>query len=184
MRTCILLCAAAVILCSCGRGIGRVDTDEARHLVERYNKVVIEAYRRADAKLADQVAGPEERRKLTGLIGVRQDMGVTLDSRLLQLEMVTVDQDDDGQWLEVRTREKWHYLDRKIGTGEQVGEDSTDTYEMIYQFARDRDRWVVDKIKFAAPPEVGRKKPLWAEGMTHPNGGMIPPQSGMETNRP
>ncbi len=160
-----------------------MDTEQARQLVEGYNKAVSEAYRRADVKLTDGIVGPNEGRKLTGLIGVRRDMGVTLDSKLLELEMVSVGQDEENKWLEVQTKEKWYYLDRRIGTGEQVGGDSTDEYEMVYQFIWDSERWLVDKIKFAKPPRVGRKHPLWAPGMTHPNGGMVPQPDG-EANKP
>ena len=55
-----------------------------------YNDVVSEAYRRGDARLVDSVAGPNEGKKLTGLIGVRLDLGLTLDSQLLAIEVVDV----------------------------------------------------------------------------------------------
>ncbi len=128
--------------------------------------------------------GPNEGNKLRGLIGVRLDTGVTLDSTLLELEMVSVKQDERGRWLEVDTREQWHYLDRSIGTGEQVGEDSRDEYEMRYIFRKNDGRWLVDKIKFRTPPKVGRKKLLWAPGTTHPNGGMVMSNSDGGTNTP
>lgn len=179
-----LFAASAVLLTGCGRNAGTFDIEEARGLVQRYNEVVIEAYRRLDIKLVDDVVGPNERRKLAGLIGVRQDMGITLDSELLLLEMVSVKQHEESKWLEVRTREKWRYLDRKIGTGEQVGEESDDEYEMIYVFINDDGRWLVDKIKFAVPPKVGRPKPLWSSEPTYPNGGMVLPHSGGQTNKP
>jgi hypothetical protein len=68
-------------------GCNRVSQSQARQFVERYNQVVSEAYRRGDVRLVDPVVGPNEGRKLTGLIGVRLDLGITLDSRLLALDL-------------------------------------------------------------------------------------------------
>ena len=101
-------------------GCNRVSQADARQLVERYNKFVSEAYRRGDIKLVDSVVGPNEGRKLTGLIGVRLDLGITLDSQLLSLDVIGVEQKPNE--LFVRTKEKWSYRDRKIGSGEQVGQ--------------------------------------------------------------
>ena len=140
-------------------GCQRTSVEQARRLVERYNKVVAEAYRRGDVKLIDPVVGPNEGRKLTGLIGVRLDAGLTLDSELLALEIVGVEQADDT--LRVQTKERWKYRDRKIGSGAQVGEESLDAYEMLYVFKRIDKAWLVDEIKFATPPQVGRTNTPW-----------------------
>jgi hypothetical protein len=136
-----------------------VSNEEALQLVERYNRVVCEAYRRGDVNLIDPVVGPNEGKKLTGLIGVRLDMGMTLDAELLSLEVTGVEQHEHT--LQVQTRERWRYRDRKIGTGEQIGEESLDYYEMLYIFKKINKAWMVDKIKFTAPPRVGRKTTPW-----------------------
>lgn len=140
-------------------GCDRISPAQAKQLVERYNQVVSEAYRRGDVRLADPVVGPNEGRKLTGLIGVRLDLGVTLDSHLLALEITGVEQSNNE--LRVQTRERWRYHDLKIGTGAQVGEASEDSYVMMYYFTNQNRSWLVNEIKFAAPPQVGRKKMLW-----------------------
>ena len=132
---------------------------QARQLVERYNQVVSEAYRRGDVKLIDSVAGPNEGKKLTGLIGVRLDLGLTLDSQLLWLEVSGAERSKDE--LRVTTKERWRYRDRKIGTGEQVGEESLDTYKMFYVFKKTGQAWLVDEIGFASAPQVGRKQTPW-----------------------
>jgi hypothetical protein len=149
-----LLCAALAI-CSC-----RPSHEEARQLVERYNTIVAEAYRRGDARLTDPVVSPNEGKKLTGLIGVRLDMGLTLDSEMLSLDVVGVEQ--KGDELRVRTQEQWRYRERRIGTGEPVGEASFDSYAMLYRFKRGKGAWLVDEIRFAAPPRVGRTSEVWA----------------------
>ncbi len=152
-----LLFAACLALTSgCDR---RVSTTQARQLVERYNQVVSEAYRRGDIRLVDPVVGPNEGKKLTGLIGVRLDMGITLDSKLLSLEVVSTEQVKNE--LRVRTKERWSYRDLKIGTGAQVGQASQDTYEMTYFFTNVAKAWLVDEIKFATPPQVGRTNTPW-----------------------
>lgn len=158
--------ALEILLVACAlTGCARQGFDEARQLVERYNHVVSEAYRRGDAKLIEGVVGPREGKKLTGLIGVRQDLGLTLDSQLLALEVTAAAR--TGDELRVRTQERWSYRDRKIGTGEQVGADSTDAYEMNYLFRKINDAWLVDEIQFAAPPQVGRTTTPWvADGAT------------------
>ena len=133
--------------------------DRARQLVERYNQVVSEAYRRGDVKLIDPVVGPAEGRKITGLIGVRTDFGLTLDSRLLSLEVTGTEQ--RGDELRVRTRERWLYRDLRIGSGRLVGEKSLDAYEMLYVFKKNGRAWLADEIQFAAEPLVGRKQTPW-----------------------
>ena len=140
-------------------GCQRASFDEARKLVERYNQIVSEAYRRGDIKVVDPVVGPNEGKKLTGLIGVRLDLGLTLDSQLLSLEISGVEKSKDE--MRVQTKERWSYRDRKIGTGEQVGEASQDSYEMLYVFKRIDKAWLVDEIKFTTPPQVGRKQTPW-----------------------
>ncbi len=149
---------AAVFLVRSGR---RVDFRGARVLVERYNRAVSEAYRRADISLIASVVAPdsEDSRKLTGLIGSRFDMGITLDAELLTLEIIEVEQTKDS--LRVRTKENWRYRDRRIGTGEQVGEESEDSYEMLYLFTRRDENWLVDEIRFASAPKVGRQAVAW-----------------------
>lgn len=160
-----------------------ISNEEARRLVERYNQVVCEAYRRCDVKLIDSVVGPNtvDGRRLAGLIGVRLDTGISLDAELLALEVAGVNQDGDG--FRVRTREQWHYRDLKIGTGEQVGEESTDSYEMLYVFAEFDGRWMVAETSFSAPPQVGRKTTPWAAGheVLH---GVIGPSTGKDDRQP
>jgi hypothetical protein len=149
------LCALALLSCS------RVSSADARRLVETYIDAVSEAYRRCDVNLIDSIVGPNtsEGKKLTGLIGIRLDTGVTLDAHLLTLDVTGVEQDKNE--LKVRTKERWRYRDLKIGTGEQVGEESVDNYEMLYTFRKFGKAWMVDKTQFAAPPQVGRKATPW-----------------------
>jgi hypothetical protein len=154
---------ATVIILACVLGLTACNgpsRTQARQLVERYNTVVAEAYRRSDVKLLDAVAGPNEGRKLTGLIGVRLDLGLTLDSKMLSLDVLDARQSKDE--LRVRTRERWSYCDRRIGTGQQVGETSEDAYEMLYFFKRFERDWLVDRIEFATPPQFGRPPSTWA----------------------
>ncbi len=155
MRQHLLPWLAVALLTGCQQ----VSLEEATRLVERYNEAVSEAYRRGDVKLVDDVVGPNEGKKLTGLIGVRFDMGLTLDSHLLALEVTGVEQSE--QELRVRTRERWRYRDLKIGSGEPVGEESLDSYEMAYIFKKIDGAWQVDEIRFTAPPKVGRKTAPW-----------------------
>lgn len=140
-------------------GCDPVSKTQAKRLVEHYNQIVCEAYRRGDVRLVDPVVGMNEGKKLTGLIGVRLDLGLTLDSQLLTLDVTGVEQAKNA--LRVRTKESWSYRDLKIGTGEQVGERSEDYYQMIYFFTNVNNAWLVDEIKFAAPPQVGRKETTW-----------------------
>ena len=140
-------------------GCGKSDFAEARKQVERYNAHVAEAYRRGDVRLIDPVVGDTEGKKITGLIGVRSDFGLTLDSTLLALDITGVERESDR--MEVRTRERWSYRDLRIGSGEQVGEASTDEYAMVYFFVRTNQNWVVDELRFTSEPQIGRKTPTW-----------------------
>ena len=142
-------------------GCGRVTKGDARALVTRYNEVVSEAYRTGDIRVIDAVVGPNtpDGQRLTGLVGVRQDMGLALDAHLVSLDVLDVAQTRDT--LQVHTRETWRYRDVQAATGRQVGEASTDRYEMTYVFKRFNRVWMVDETRFAAPPEVGRKTTPW-----------------------
>jgi len=128
--------------------------DGAARLVARYNRVVAEAYRAADARLVDEVAGPAEAKRLTALIGVKLDQGLALDARLESLTVL--DSVAQGEEVRVTTDERWTYRDRRIGSGEPVGDPSTDHYRLEYTVARPADRWLVMSTRFVAPPEVGR----------------------------
>jgi hypothetical protein len=87
-------------------------------------------------------------------VGVRLDQGITMDARLIELQMRGVERKGDD--VVVTTEERWHYLDRKIGSGEQVGQDSKDHYVMRYFLRKIDGRWVVERTEFAEKPEVGR----------------------------
>ena len=135
---------------------GGLSDEQAVELVRRYDAKLIEAYRAADEQIAAGVCSPAELRKLTGLIGAKRDSGLALDSRLLSLEVRGVDR--DGAEVVVTTFESWYYRDRLIGSGEQVGQDSTDHYLMKYHLRQLDRRWVVDRVEWAAPPRVGRSQ--------------------------
>lgn len=125
-----------------------------------YNNVVSEAYRRDDVSLVDGVVGIEEGKRLTGLIGVRHDLGLTMDSQLLSLDITDVERGRDE--IRVKTREQWKYCDRRIGTGEIVGEAGIDSYEMLYIFKKEKQNWLMEEIRFLSKPQVGRKPTTWA----------------------
>lgn len=156
-------------------GCSRVSPSEARVLVARYNQVVSEAYRKNDVRLIDEVVGPDapDGKRLLGLIGVRVDMGLTLDSRLEALEVTGVEQSKDD--LRVRTREQWRYRDVRTGTGQQVGEASVDHYEMLYRFKNHKGTWLVEETTFTAPPQVGRKEVPWNIDAKDAHSMMSPP---------
>ncbi len=162
----------------CERGLPE---DRAVRLVRAYNERLVEAYKVGDSSLVEKVSSPREAKKLGGLIGAKLDMGITLDSALLELEVLGVEQ--KAELTEVRTRERWTYLDRQIGTGKQVGEASTDLYEMLYQLRQIEGRWVVDEVRFAEPPIVGRKKAPSAmpASVAH---GLAPPEEAPEKGDP
>ncbi len=141
---------ALAALAACG---GMSDADAIR-LVRSYNAHVIDAFRAGDVRLIDPVVGLEEGKKLTGLIGVKLDAGVTLEAEMLELLVLGVER-AKGEVI-VRTEERWYYRERRIGSGEQVGQDSRDHYFMRYHLRRLEGRWVVDRIAFDRPPEVGR----------------------------
>lgn len=140
---------------------GRVSNREAKALVTRYNAVVCEAYRQNDIRLIDSVVGAKapDGTRLTGLIGVRMDMGLILDAKLETLEVTKVDQAPED--LRVGTREQWHYRDLKADTRQQVGQASTDRYEVLYHFKKEKGVWMVEDVQFTAPPQVGRQNTPW-----------------------
>jgi hypothetical protein len=149
-RSLSLLAACAALLAGCG---GLPDAD-AEKLVRTYITRLTEAYRASDAEITAPVVSERHGLKLTGLIGVKRDGDLNLDAQLLELRFDRFSR--QGKEVLVETHERWHYRDLKIGTGQQVGDDSTDAYHLRYHLAREKDRWVVDQIEFLEPPQVGR----------------------------
>lgn len=147
--------AVVVALAGAACGGGRDDA-RAGALVRAYNDRVVLAYRAADPQLVEEVAGPEEAKRLTGLIGVKLDQGLTLDAILLELEVRGVAR-RDGEVL-VSTRERWAWTERRVGSGDAVGAPSEDRYELRYRLGRAGGRWKVLGVEFAAPPQVGRAR--------------------------
>ncbi len=131
---------------------------EAESLVRAYNDRLIEAYRSGDYEIMEEVAGNEEAKKLFGLIGVKMDIGVTLDAQLLDIRFEGVER--LGSSVEILTDERWYYQDRRIGAGDVVGPQSIDHYVMRYVLREEAGRWVVSEVRFEEPPEVGRADEL------------------------
>jgi len=109
-------------------------------------------------RLVEAVAGPADRRRLAGLIGVKLDQGITLDAELTCFSPLRVARAKDE--IVVFAEERWYYRDRRIGTGEQVGDDSSEHYSMRYHLRRLEGRWLVDDVAFEREPEVGRTRVL------------------------
>jgi hypothetical protein len=81
-------------------------------------------------------------------------MGLVLDSELQSFEVLGVQR--VGEDVIVKTQERWHYGEKKIGSGEQVGEDSTDSYTIGYHLGQFEGVWKIARIEFLEPPKVGR----------------------------
>ncbi len=141
----LLLVLCGTLLTSCKQSA----SNQARKLVERYNRVVSDAYRRGDVKSIGTVTGPKEGKRLTGLIRIRSEFNLALDSRLLSLEVTGVEQ-SEGE-MRVRTKERWRYRDVRIGTGQQVGEESLGSCEMLYIFTNLNQAWLVNEIRVTRP---------------------------------
>lgn len=127
--------------------------------MRRYNTQLVEAYRTSDVELMEGLVGDDEGKKLTGLIGVKRDLGVTLDAELLTLEVRAVQR--KGDTVDVLTDERWRYRHRRLGTGAILGEESTVYYSLRYVLRRMKGAWLVERVRFESPPAMGRAE---AEG--------------------
>ena len=150
----VALCLLSLSACD------RFGRSDAEALVRRYNERNIQAFRSGDARLTEETTGEAEGKKLVGLIGVRADLGLVLDSSILEFE-VTEARRAGGGW-EVETRERWRWQQRRADDGTPVGPDSTDAYWVKYRVGKEGDRWVVQAIEFTRPPEIGTKLPPWS----------------------
>jgi hypothetical protein len=150
-----LLAPVLVLAAACGR----LPDDRAIALVRHYNQQNIEAFRTGDSRITEPYTSIEEGKKLLGLIGVRLDQGRTLDAELLEFEPLGVTREGDA--VVVKTRERWHWVERKIGTGQPVGLDSTDRYLMSYRLEKVEGRWVVAGTQFMEPAVIGRPASAW-----------------------
>ena len=167
--------AAALLGAALASGCGGLGNADAEKLVRTYLARVAEAYRASDAEIAGPLVGDEQAKKLLGLIGVKRDAGITLDAQLLEVRFERFSR--GGGEVLVDTRERWYYRDRRIGSGEQVGADSTDAYHVRYHLARPKDRWVVERLEFLDPPEVGRKSAPVTTDVRVLHGMLAPPQT-------
>lgn len=148
--------SAALLLATLALGGCRGLPDEqAEALVRRYDAKLIEAYRLGDERIVEGLVGDEEAKKILGLIGVKSDMGITLDATLTELRFAGVERPRGGD-VHVLTEERWHYRDRRIGSGETVGQESDDHYFMRYVLRKQKESWVVASVSFEREPEVGR----------------------------
>jgi hypothetical protein len=176
LRIPTLLTIAALALTS---GCHAADEREGQAAVQRYLDLLAKAYRASDAELVDPLLGDEQGLKVTGLIGVKRDMGLVLDATLLQIEFDKVTR--DGAALVVETRERWKYLDRRIGTGQPAGPESTDAYRMRYRFERKEGKLLLADLSFIEAPEVGQAGPAYrlpveaAHGSPPGRGDQAPP---------
>jgi len=166
---------AAALLGAALAGCGGMRDADAERLVRTYLDRVAEAYRTSDEQVVEPLVGDEQGKKLLGLIGVKRDAGITLDAKLLEIRFERFSR--AGGEVLVDTRERWYYRDRKIGTGEQAGADSTDAYHVRYHLARPKDRWVVERLEFLDPPEVGRKTAPVTTDVRVLHGMLAPPQT-------
>jgi hypothetical protein len=155
-----VLVAIALLAAGCRSG-SKGQADEARQEGERavrtYLDKMIEAYRLSDQEIVDPYVGEQHALRLLGLIGVKRDAGITLDAQVTELVFEGAERQGDD--LLVTTRERWHYRDRKIGTGKQVGEESTDSYHLRYRFKREGGKLKLMGTEFLDPPQVGRAAP-------------------------
>lgn len=129
----------------------------AEHLVRTYNEKLIEAYRSSDEQVVEGLVGDEEAKKILGLIGVKKDMGLSLDSTLMEFKIIRIEHPAKSR-VEVLSEERWRYADRRIGTGAVVGQESQDHYFMRYTLEQKGKAWVVEKVAFEKPPVVGREE--------------------------
>ena len=139
---------------------GRLSDERATQLVRAYNQRLIDAYRSSDPEALEGVAGPAECKKVLGLIGVKSDQGISLDAALVSFAVRAVGRPAPGTVV-VDTDETWRYADRRIGSGDVVGEPSEDRYRMSYHLERlPTGAWLVAEVRFASPPVVGRASAL------------------------
>lgn len=147
--------AAFVAALTAIAGCRELPDARAEALVRAYNQKVAEAYRMGDQRIVDDLVGDEEGKKLLGLIGVKADMGITLDATLTDFRVLGSHRSAKGG-VDLLTEERWHYRDRRIGTGEIVGQESDDHYFLRYALRKSEKNWVVASIAFERPPEIGR----------------------------
>jgi hypothetical protein len=153
-RTTLLLLAAVLpVACSSGPS-----DREAVALVRRYLEVTADAFRTGDAQGVSRVAAFQEFKKVSALVGAKVDAGMTMDAVLLELTVEKVERGGGGRQPSVVTRERWSWRDLRIGTGEQIGPESRDSYHVRYQLVPFEKGWVVGKLEFVDPPQVGRKE--------------------------
>ncbi|HEX9049225.1 MAG TPA: hypothetical protein VF841_01710 [Anaeromyxobacter sp.] len=142
-------------------GCDRLSDEKAVGVVRGYDRALVEAYRTGDARPLEGWAGPAEKKKVAGLIGVKLDMGITLDAHMLDFKPLAIER--RGGAVTVTAAERWYYLDRRIGTAQQVGQDSRDEYTIRYSLEKHDGRWLVMGIDYAAPPRVGRQETMGAD---------------------
>ena len=142
----VLVCLSPCALLACE------DLPDARaeDLVRQYNRALATAFRTADPSPLKGVASEREVAKVTHLIDVKRETNMTLDSTLVDFGMQGVDR--TGKKVQVRSTERWRYVNRRIGSGEPVSATTDERYMMRYDLLRDGEKWKVDETAFLSKP--------------------------------
>ncbi len=139
-RTATLPAAVAlVVLAGCGRWTA---TREAEAAVRAYNEAIVVAYRTNDPRGLEDVAGPEELRKLIALIDLKRNANLALESRLEEFEVLAVETSGTDA-ATVRTRERWRYWDRALKPAMPAGQVFVADMWMSWTLGREAGRMKV-----------------------------------------
>jgi hypothetical protein len=130
-------------LSGCSRNTG--EDAAVKSVIERYNQLLIEGYRKQNMNPMQEVATAEQAQKLYHHMAALGEAQLRMESTLRKLQFASVTFPKPGE-AKVETRETWDFTQVKIATGEKYYAEKDFIYEMGYQLQKEGNRWLITNV--------------------------------------
>lgn len=114
-----------------------------KNVIRKYNRSLIDAYKKGDMRQLSLVANKEEIRKIKTLAAIERQQNNYLDAKLHEIVFREINKDLESNKAEVKTKEHWSYIYRNIETREIVEPAKEMFIFMHYTLEKLKDKWII-----------------------------------------
>lgn len=139
MRPVISLMVFCLLLPGCHR-----EQDRLQAAIRQYCLFLAEGYQKQDLSKLNFVATDEQSQRVYRHMAALGEGRIKMDSKLLAIEWVSVDQDSPGD-AKVTTREGWAYAYVNMDTGKIMNSNAVD-YLLQYHLQKSNEQWLVATV--------------------------------------
>jgi hypothetical protein len=135
-----------------------VEKARAEATVREYAELLPSVYARSEPGLLAEVATQAEQSRVLMYLLYLKQQGDSLDTRLIDLKVVSTDVMDEKDRALVMTNERWEYrtVDTESGGGQASFTEVE--YESVYTLLRDDDAWLVSEVDVREMPSRSEQK--------------------------